>query len=302
MELNRTTQKILKALLENPLHEFKEIELINKSLVGKGSASHAISGLIKNKVLTEKRIGKAKILSLNLQSQSFFLLKSLFDQEKLLQMDKNKLCPLLFFKDLIKKDIQFLVVFGSTVAGTSTEESDIDVLIVTNNPDKVSKERKKAEEIFGQKFNLHLHTEEEIRNKMKEDAFIKNALLKGVIIYGYDAVKELFSRVNKEGISLQRLFFLNERINSAEKNYLNKDSNTAKEIIEKTLEQTIFYLLSERGISYASKVDARGLINKLSEGRVLAKINKSSLKEKIILSKEFIMSILRDKISEKEGL
>ncbi|MBI2507433.1 nucleotidyltransferase domain-containing protein [Candidatus Woesearchaeota archaeon] len=302
MELNRTTHKILKALLENPLHEFKEIELINKSLVGKGSASHAISGLIRNKVLTEKRVGKAKILSLNLQSQSFFLLKSLFDQEKLLQMDKNRLSPLLFFKDLIKKDIQLLAVFGSTIAGTSTEESDIDVLIVTNNPEKVSKERKKAEEIFGQKFNLHIYTEKEVRNKLKEDHFIINALLKGILIYGYDLTKELFSEINKGKIDLQRLFFFNERINSAEKNYLNKDNSAAQEIIEKTLEQIIFYLLSEKNISYASKTDARNLINKHSEGKAITKIRKSSLREKIALSRGLIMNILRDKIFEKEGL
>ena len=302
MKLTRTTQKILKTLLESPLYEFKEIELINKSGVGKGSASQAINDLTKNKVLEEARVGKAKIISLNLQSPFFFLLKSLFDQEKLLQADKNKLSSVLFFKALLKRDIQLLVIFGSTIAGTSTEESDIDVLIITNNQEKVNKERKMAEEIFGQKFNLHVYAEKEIRNKMKEDAFIKNALLKGVTIYGYDTSKELLSRLNKGDINFQRLFFLSERINSAKKNYFNKDNNAAKEVIEKTLEQTIFYLLSEKGIGYASKVDAKNLINKLPEGRVITKINKSSLKEKIILSKEFIIKILRDKISEKEGL
>jgi len=302
MELNKTTQKILKTLLENPLYEFKEIGLINKAKVGKGSASNIIDCLTSNKILIEKRIGKSKILSLNLRSRYFFLLKALFDQERLLFIDKAKSSTILFFKDIIKKDIQLLIVFGSTIAGTSTEESDIDILIVTNNQDKMIKERKKAEEIFGQRFNLHVHTEKEIRNKVREDKFIINVLLKGILIYGYDLAKELFSEINKEEIDLQRLFFLNDRINSAERNYLNKDNSVAQEIIEKTLEQMIFYLLSEKNISYASKIDARNLINKYPEGKAITKIQKSPLKEKIALSRKLIMNILMDKIFEKEGL
>ncbi|MEK6952913.1 MAG: nucleotidyltransferase domain-containing protein [Nanoarchaeota archaeon] len=302
MELNKTMQKVLGVLLADPLYEFKEIELINKAKIGKGSASHAINNLINDKVLIEKRVGKAKILSLNLRNSYFTLLKNLFDLEKLLLMGRNRYSAVLFLKDLIKEDIRLLIVFGSTIAGTSTEESDIDILIVTNNQYRISKEREKTEEIFGQKFNLHVYTEKEINSKVKEDTFIKNALLKGVLIYGYDLAKELLSGIKKEKTDIERLFFFDERIKSAEKNYLNKDKVAAMEIIEKTLEQITFYILSENNSSYTSKLDASQIINKYPEGRIMIKIRKSSLKEKIFLTKKLIMKMLMDKILEKEGL
>lgn len=78
----KTALKILKALLDDPLREFKEIELIKKAKTGKGSASTLINGLVKESILLEKRAGKTKLITLNLKSRDVFLLKNLFDQKK----------------------------------------------------------------------------------------------------------------------------------------------------------------------------------------------------------------------------
>src|SRR3989338_11529391 len=142
----KTGLKILKVVFENPLKEFKEIDLIKEAGTGKGSASDIINKLIKEKILIEKKVGKAKIVSLNMRNHSAFLIKELFDRTKLLVMGKNKLAALMLFSKEIKEFSDLVVVFGSSIAGTSTKESDIDVLIACNNPNKLQESRKKIEE------------------------------------------------------------------------------------------------------------------------------------------------------------
>ncbi|MBI2507437.1 nucleotidyltransferase domain-containing protein [Candidatus Woesearchaeota archaeon] len=302
MELSKISVKILRALLEAPLHDFKEIELINKAKVGKGSASDSINRLVESNVLKEKRIGKAKIISLNLKSQSLFLLKGLFDAERLSHLEKNKLTSIILFKRLIKRYTEFLLVFGSTVAGTYSKESDIDLLVVTKDLNKVKAERKNVEELFGERFNLHVYTEEEIRKNLKAEGFLRNSLLNGILIYGEDLGMELLSSMGiEENIDIQRLIFLNERVSSARKNYLNQDSKAASEILEKTLEQIIFYLLSRKGISYTTKKDAKKLVKKTAEGRLIERIENASLKDKIHLGSELILNILKEEILKDEG-
>ena len=120
------------------------------------------------------------------------------------------------------------------------------------------------------------------------------------MLYGYDLAIELFSSIKKKG-DLERLFFFNDRIKSALRNYLNKDYKTTKEILERTLEQMIYYLLSEKEIRYTSKKDAAELIKRLPEGVIIQKINKAPLKEKISLSEKFILDGLKSRIIMREG-
>ena len=227
-------------------------------------------------------------------------MKNLFDEKKILNLLGTKLASVILFRNQVKEYTKLIMVFGSTIARTSTEKSDIDLLLVYNHANKVMKIREEIEELFGERFNLHLYTRNEIKKKVKTDSFTRNTLLKGVIIYGYELGKDLFSIIKGEE-DLKRLFFFNERIKSALKNYLNKDYKTAEEIIERTIEQLIFYLLSEKGISYTSKEDAKRFIKKISEGKTINKIYKVSLKEKIILTERLVMSILKNKIVESEG-
>ena len=226
------------------------------------------------------------------------MLKNLFDEEKLASLSGTKQAAIILLKNKIKKDIDLFIIFGSSIAGTSNEKSDIDVLIVTNNLNKIQKERKAVEELFGERFNLHIYTKDEIEKKINADTFAQNAFIKGAVLHGYDFGRELFSNImgKKE---LSRVFFLTERIKSALRNYLNKDYKAAEEIFKQTLEQLIFYLLSERKIQYASKKDAKKLIEKIPEGKIIQKINKASLKEKLAIAEKLIMDILKQRILEE---
>ena len=255
----KTALKLLKVLFENPMREFKEIELIKSAETGKGAASQTIDKLLKKEILLEKRIGKTKVINLNLRNKEVYFLKMLFEKE-----------------------------------------SDIDILIVCDNLDDISEERKKIEELFGEKFNIHCYSEDEIKNKMKEDSFIKNAFIKGVIVEGYDFGGELFVSLTL-GTDIDRLLFLNSRIKSAFNNYLKKDYAASKEILDKAIEQLIFYILSNKGVEYTSKKDAYETILKLPEGKEIERINKVEFGKRINLIEELVLRMIREEILEGEG-
>lgn len=301
---NKTSVRLLSVLFEEPFHEFSEMELVTKAKTGKGSANTAINSMVNNQFLTQKRLGNAKLLSLNFKNKTVFLLKNLFDKKKLNNLPNSKLVSLILFTEKIKDKSAIVVVFGSTIAGTSTEKSDIDILLGIEDTitikNKIQDERKKIEELFGERLNLHSYTIDELKAKANSDAFIQNIILKGVLLHGYDLCLELFTSLKfpsfKETKNLDRLLFFNERISSALRNYLNGDHNSAKEILKTTHEQIIFYLLSEKGIGYSSKKDASDAIKKLPENVMLRKISKASLKEGIKLSERFILTLLKEKL------
>ena len=135
----------------------------------------------------------------------------------------------------------------------------------------------------------------EIQKNIERDQFITNSFLKGAIIQGFDLGRKLFVNVKNEEV-LERLFFLNNRIKSVLNNYKNNDELTAKDILDKILEQLIFLLLAQKNISYLSKEDAKKSIQNLPEGKIINKINRVHLKEKIILSEKLILNIIKEEI------
>lgn len=298
---SKTAVKIWEILLDNPLQEFKEIELIKKAKTGKGSASKFIDRLISEGLLTGKRIGKTKLISLNFVHPQNFLLKNLFDQRKLSKLSKSKLSSVILFKGEAEKYASLIILFGSSVAGTAVEESDLDLLIVSNNFTKIERIRKKVEELLGERFNLHFYSKKEVMKKSKTDKFILNAFLKGVLLSGYDLGKELFVNLKEKSILEERLFYFHERAKSALRNYLNEDYASAREILATLMEQVIFYLLTEKKIPYTSKKDAQKAIKKLPEAKIILKINNSRLKQKISLMESFVQEIIKNKILEGEG-
>src|SRR3989338_731214 len=270
---SKTSLKLLKIIIDAPLNDFKEIELIKKAKTGKGSAGKAINDMVKAHLLSEKRIGKTKVICANLQNPEFLSLKNLFDHEKLESLDDTKKAALLLFKEMIRDEADMVIVFGSTAAGTATENSDVDMLIVTAKIDEINRQRKQVEELFDIRFNLHLYTKEDILKKLKTDTFIYNALVTGVLIHGNDLATLLFAgiktKVIKDTYYLKRLFFFKDRIDSASRNYANKDPEAAKEILSKTLEQINFYLLSERSLNAPSKKDAQDMVKHLPEFKLI---------------------------------
>lgn len=298
--LSKTAQKILAVLLQDPFREFKEIELIGRAGTGKGAAAALIDALVKEGLLLERRVGKSKIISLHLKNPTAFWLKNIFDYEKLQRLSPERLAAALYFTR--ESSATLVIVFGSTIAGTATAQSDIDLLIVSQDPKTIETARKKAEELLGQRLNLHLYSREEIRDKIRDDAFVRNVLIRGAVLQGYDLASELYSLLSpKEKKSLEKLFYFKERISAAERNYHQNDSASAQEILERLQEQLIFYILTERKVSYQSKKDAAEAIQRLPKGKAFKSMTKKPLKDKMEIIAAFVQKLLINTILEEEG-
>ena len=81
--LSKTAERIIRVLLDDPLKEFKEIELIKAAGTGKGASSALINYLVQKKIFSMRRAGRTKVLSLKRDSPILFSLKVFFDQKKL---------------------------------------------------------------------------------------------------------------------------------------------------------------------------------------------------------------------------
>lgn len=90
------------------------------------------------------------------------------------------------FADSIRSDdIVKIILFGSVARGDDTEESDIDILIITTNSDELSDEiNSAAVDIILEKdefISPHIMSEEHF-NKTIDYPFLTNVLKEGVVI------------------------------------------------------------------------------------------------------------------------
>ena len=271
---SKTGIKVLNALFENPLHEFKEIELISSAKTGKGAASGFVNHLIKRGIVICKRAGKTKMINLNLQNEQVLLLKSAFNRGKIEQMPKEILAEIMMFKEKTEDISDMIIAFGSQIAGTSKEDSDLDLLVVAKNPKEVDKKRKEVEEMLGKRINLHLFEKDEIS---WDDLFARNVLARGVIIHGYSLAFKLI----KSKQDTPKIENLINRQKAALRNLLHKDLEASDSIVENIIEQLAYFILSEKEIGYASKKDALDSLRKIPEGRTIENIKKLGRKQRI---------------------
>lgn len=112
----------------------------------------------------------------------FYLIKDYF--VVIIVYDRIKLAR--EFADAVKSDdIIKIILFGSVARGEDTEHSDIDILIICNNRDRI--QDKVDDEIAwimydkGELVSAHIMTEE-LFNETKDFSFLSNVLREGITI------------------------------------------------------------------------------------------------------------------------
>ena len=125
-----TVYKILKLFYDNqnfPIH----LRLISrKTNMNESSVSRQLNLLEKNKILKSLKDGNLKkfYISYNKVSSIF----PFFDQEKLNALPLLRQDAIKEYVKVLKRKPVLLIVFGSTAKNNFTEESDIDILEVSN--------------------------------------------------------------------------------------------------------------------------------------------------------------------------
>jgi predicted nucleotidyltransferase len=119
---------VLEFFMEDPMHEYHEREVIRMTGVSLGSANKILRRLTKLDLLTRRDKGRLAIYRLNLKEPTVRQFKIL--------LNTFTLKPL---TDQLKEAARRVVLFGSCSQGTDTKESDIDLLVVTDQKDQAGK-------------------------------------------------------------------------------------------------------------------------------------------------------------------
>src|SRR4030066_1512615 len=116
-----TMLKILYLFHEKPQQELHEREVMRRAVTSKGSAGRTLKKLSQIGVLEKDKKGRMVFYRFNTKNAVARQFKVLFNVYSL-----NKLV------NEIKLDSKKVILFGSCSEGTDTEESDIDLFVLTN--------------------------------------------------------------------------------------------------------------------------------------------------------------------------
>lgn len=145
-----------------------------------------LKSLVKNKYLKERKVGKTNVYNFIFTDDSYFIYTYFVtDRINKFKEKHSLLCKRLKeFMGLIKTDS--IILFGSYAKGIETRESDIDLLIVSNerNIEKIAL-------TFKTKYNILIKPviirPEDFRNiKIDNEIFYNNLVNYGILLYGIE--------------------------------------------------------------------------------------------------------------------
>ena len=139
------SQKILAFLVEKPGKEFLSKEIQKATRISKAGTNFALKDLVKTKLVKRERKGKFYLYSIDFTSpvaKQLKVLKTIVSLSPLIKKVRN----------LTNK----IILYGSKSRGEDTEDSDIDLFIVTNKPEEVETIIKKGK--IGKNIQLTMKT------------------------------------------------------------------------------------------------------------------------------------------------
>ena len=121
-------QKVLSFLLNHPSRSYMEKEIVKATKVSKSAVNEALKELAKDKLVLQEKKGRMSFYSVDLNDPVIRRLKC--------TENVSLLKPLV---EQLKKISQKIILFGSFAEGTNIEESDIDLFVLSNQPDIVQR-------------------------------------------------------------------------------------------------------------------------------------------------------------------
>ncbi len=121
--------KVLKIFLSNPMQQFHEREVARKAVVSSGSANKMLRMMARSDILTRQSRGQMVLYSLNLSNPTARQFKILANVSSLEGLLAN-------LRPISKR----VILFGSCSEGTDTRESDIDIMILTDEQQSTRRE------------------------------------------------------------------------------------------------------------------------------------------------------------------
>ena len=176
MKFDTPLWKVLQFFFSHPYKEVYLRELARKANVSVFSAKQAVDGLVKKKILVERKNGNMRYIKPNMDNLFLKHLKIAFSIKKI---EESGLIS--YLAESIPA-LSSIILFGSIAKGEDDEKSDLDLLVIG--------QRKKIdlsdfEKKIGREINAVVMRWAEWREHAKNDrAFYRDVITNGIILYG----------------------------------------------------------------------------------------------------------------------
>jgi len=177
------------SILKNPKEEYNASSLAKLMKISSMGSLKIAKKLERERILLSKKIGKANIYKINFNDYSKQYIKFLLKRE----IEKSSSYARRWVRELEKiKDAESGILFGS-VLSKEKEAGDIDILILVNK-NKFEKVKKEVEEINllnEKKVHPVYQTKQDLEKHIKENNKVILNALKGLYVFGEDAIIEV---------------------------------------------------------------------------------------------------------------
>ena len=190
---NKNHKQFEKAELTNIGHEWPDIlapfvseynlkltasEIYKKTGIPRRTIARVLSKLVNINLTRYVIEGKNKKFYLDLNDQRIRLLIGLIENYKALKFSIECKKEFIAIEEIIK--LKNVVLFGSYAKRTATPESDIDLLVISNDSEKIREIARKQIK----KVNMHFSTIEEFEKLLKKKNTLATEIVKNHIIFG----------------------------------------------------------------------------------------------------------------------
>ena len=169
---SKSSVRLLEALLKKPSAKTYERELSRTSGVSIGSTNQNLKEFVRRGIVQRERKGKMYFYTVNLDNalvRQFKILFNVIELEPLIEEIKGR---------------AEMTLFGSCAEGTDTEESDIDLLILTEEKQKVREIVSKSGSKIDRKISPIVVNADDFMKLKKEDKPLYDRASKGIKLLG----------------------------------------------------------------------------------------------------------------------
>jgi len=189
-----TTQswKIVRLFYQNKFQQIHLREIARQAELHGPSATRCLKVLEKEKILKSEIEGNLKKYSLRHNKPAYAIL-TLLDVEKMEKLPVVRKNAISSYLKALPVPPVFAVLFGSTAKENYRENSDMDLLIVTNNKMDTKKAEREADAVGAVKVSTFQITYQNFLNelKMKEDKVVQSAIYSGYPLINHIAYYEV---------------------------------------------------------------------------------------------------------------
>ena len=173
-------QKIMQLFYKDKTAKLHLREIARQTKLHEPSVTRFLNSLEKDQILRSEKDGNLKKYSIRQSKRTYMLLES-FDLEKFEKLPSIRKNAIKTYLDNLPEKPVFAVLFGSTAKETYKEDSDIDILIITNNKISTEKAQKETDALTAMKIStIQIIYKDFLTDlKMKEDKVVQSAIQSG---------------------------------------------------------------------------------------------------------------------------